>query len=333
MANKIYKAAVIGCGNIGAAAGNYNKTIQPATHAGAYSANKKTKLVGLAENNKERWPYLEKHYPGIKIYSDIGDMLNEARPDIVSISTPTKNHYENVLQAAQFGCKAILCEKPIATNVKDVLKMIDVCKKSGSLLFINHTRHFDPVYQRCGARIKNGIIGQIYQGNIYYYNGLFNNGTHLLDLIRLFLGDPVSIEARYNKTTYSSPEDLNVDGILTFKNNANITLQSLSKNYGFFNIRLFGEKGMIDVNNLLYEVIYKKKIKNKNFKGFYELSSAEKKEGRVRSVMTQPIKHIISCLEGKAKPISTGEDGLAVLRILLALKQGADKHGREILLK
>lgn len=330
---KQYKAAVIGCGNIGASIKNYNKAIQPATHAGAYLANKKTQLAALVEDNKERLPYLKKNFPGVKIYTDINIMLKEIKPDIVSIATPTALHRKHVLLAARRGCPVILCEKPLAYGINDAKEMIDVCKRSGSQLFVNHTRHFDPIYQKWSEKIKNNIIGRIYQGNIYYYNGLFNNGTHLIDLMRLFLGNPISVSAIYNKVTSSSPDDLNIDGILTFKNGAKVTLQSLSRNYGYFNIRLFGEKGMIEATNLLYEIIYNKKVKNKNFKGFFELSRKQRKEGQARSVMAPPINYLVSYFEGKAKPISTGEDGLAVLRILLALKQSADKFGREILLK
>ncbi|KKS26402.1 MAG: hypothetical protein UU87_C0002G0081 [Parcubacteria group bacterium GW2011_GWA2_42_11] len=327
---KKFKAAVIGCGNIGAAAGNYNKAVQPATHAGAYLANKKTELVALVENNKEHWPCLEKTWRNIKIYPSAEAMFKDISPDIVSIAASTGAHYELVMTAARNSCPVILCEKPIAYDLKQAQAMIEICRKNKAQLFINHMRHFDPLLQKWCAKIKGGLLGQIYQGNIYYYNGLFNNGTHLIDLLRMCLGDPVTVRAKYNLETSSNQEDLNTDGELIFAGGARIVLQSLSKNYGHFEMRLFGEKGMANFTNLLYEVIYRRKTANKYFKGFFELVSPGSKEGSPRSFMVSSINHVVSFLENKVKPVSSGEDGLAVLKILLALKQSADSGGKVV---
>ena len=54
MTKHIFKAAVIGCGNIGAAIKRYGKNVQPATHAGAYQHNRRTRLVALVDVDKEK---------------------------------------------------------------------------------------------------------------------------------------------------------------------------------------------------------------------------------------------------------------------------------------
>jgi predicted dehydrogenase len=190
-ANKIYKAAVIGCGNIGASAGNYHKAVQPGTHAGAYLACKRTKLTALVEANYKRHEYLRKNFPKVKLFVDMEKMFSEIKPDIVSVATPSGFHLKPVELAAGHKTPAIICEKPIAYTINEAERMIEVCKKNGSLLFINHQRHFDPLLNKWKEKINKGFLGTIYQGNIYYYNGLFNNGTHWLDLLRNYLGTPV----------------------------------------------------------------------------------------------------------------------------------------------
>lgn len=330
---KQYKAAVIGCGNIGASISNYNKAVQPGTHAGAYLANKNTRLAALVEKNFERLNYLKFNFPNIPLYTDADKMFKEIKPDIVSITVPTSFHYENVLLASRYKCPVIFCEKPISFNLEEAKKMISACKMSDSVLLINHTRHFDPIIKKWSKKIKKGFLGRIYQGNAFYYNGLFNNGTHIIDLLRMFLGEPISVSMRYNQITSNDGKDQNIDGIIIFKNNAVVTLQSLSRNYGYFGFRLFGEKGMIDFDKLCYETAVRKKIKNQNYKGFYELSQDIVREGAPRSFMASAINHAVLYLKKRIKPISTGEDGLVVLKILLAIKLSADNNGKEVFIK
>jgi len=327
---KKYNALVIGCGNIGAAIGNYNKAVQPATHAGAFQANPKTNLVSLVEKDKKRLNEAGKYFPKAKLYTDIDKALKENKVDIVSIATPSHMHYKHVLKVAKYRVPAILSEKPIAYKVKEAEEMIRVCKKNNSQLFINHMRHFDPILNKWAKKVRNNLLGQIFQGNIYYYNGLFNNGTHWLDVMRLFLGNPISVIGKYNRNTSTNPRDMNVDGTIIFKNDIKISLQTLNKNYGYFCLKIFGEKGMIDITNLGYEVHYRKKINNKNFKGFFELSEDIVKEGSTRSLMISAINHVVNFLDKKTKPISTGEDGLAILKILIALGKSAKAGGKEI---
>lgn len=330
MKKKNYKAAVVGCGNIGASVGNYNKAVQPGTHAGAYQLNKKTKLAVLVDVDKAQLEKAKKYFPGVPQYTDAEKMYKEIKPDIVSIATPTKHHYDNVMLAAENKVPIILCEKPIADDIQKAKEMIAACKKSGSRLFINHMRHFDPLLLKWAERVRGGHIGDVYQGNAFYYNGLYNNGTHLLDMLRMFMGEVDWVSARYNKNTSNKPDDLNVDGMIVFKNGALVSLQSLSKNYGFFGFRIFGETGLVNVRNLCFEVEYRKKINNKNYKGFYELDKKIKKEGKNRSYIKSVINYLVSYADGKEKAISTGEDGLAVLNILAAIKKSAEADGKKI---
>ncbi len=327
---KMYRAAVIGCGNIGAAVGNYNKAVQPGTHAGAYQKHKRTTLVALVENNIERHAFLKKNFPKVQLFADPEQMFKEIKPDVVSIATPTALHYNLVLMAARYKTSAILCEKPIAYTIPEAEKMIAACKKSNSVLFINHQRRYDPLLNDWSQKIKKGFLGAPFQATANYYNGFFNAATHLIDLLRMFLGEPVRVIAKYNETTSSQENDPNIDGMMFFKNGAVATLQSLSKNYGHFGFSLFGDKGWIGVTNLGFEVQYRSKVKNANYKGYFELSKNIKSEGKPRSLIIASVDTVVRCLDGKLKPYGIGEDGLAVLKILQAFKKSADQSGKEV---
>jgi len=328
--NKIYKAAVIGCGNIGTNAEAYQKNIKPGTHAGSYEKNARIRLVALVDIDQNKLKRAQKDFPNTAVYTDIQKMMKKERPDIVSIATPTKYHYENVLTVAHLKPKVILCEKPISHSISEAKKMILVCKKNKVTLFINHQRHFDSLLRKWSKKINRGILGQIYQGNAYYYNGLFNAATHLIDLILMFLGQPRTVTGKYNNETSNLPNDKNIDGLIFFKNDLKISLHSLSKNYGYFGLRLYGEKGMLNLTNLCFKIEHAPKIPNPYFKGYFGLSENVKSVGKPRSLIYETIKYIILFLDHQASPMGTGENALIVLKILLALQKSAKQNGKEI---
>jgi len=327
---KIYKATVIGCGNIGAGVDIYKKNIRPGSHAESYLKNKRFELCALVEANKERHAYLKKYYPGVKIYNTAEDMFLEVEPDMVSVATPTSDHCRAVALAADKKVPVILCEKPISYDLQEAQMMIKKCKENGVKLFINHNRHYDSLMTKWSEKIKAGLLGDLEQGMFQYYNGLYNNGTHFLDLVMMFAGKPICVMAKTNNKTSWNENDMNVDGLLFFENGFTLSIQSLSKNYGYQDVKIFGEKGMLEIGNMTYEIRYYKKIKNKNFKNFFQLNDEYQKDGVERSWMSGVMNYFVEYLDGKKQAISTGEDGLAVLKILQSLRKSASLGGKTI---
>jgi len=311
---KRYKAVVIGCGRIGAEEWSYPENIKPATHAGAYWANSKTKLVGLCDINPQRLKEAGRIFSGVPTYSSVKKMLEETRPDIVSIATHPDSHYRFVKMAANFGVRAIVCEKPISDSLKKAEMMVSICKEKGSFLFIGHLRHFDPLTRKYQGILRNGTLGEDLRVNCSYYNGFFNNGTHVVDLLRWFLGDIKRVSGCYNLKTSNPKKDKNIDAVLYFTNKSCATLSSLAEKKGRTEWVFYGKKGELSIKKLGMEIKYN-----------------NLKVGRPRSLMAAMILHITACLDGKEKPLSTGQDGLAVLKILFAVKKSADRK-REVAL-
>lgn len=332
MAKKqLYRAAVIGAGYIGAGVQHFDKKIQPATHAGVFEDNSRTELIALADPDKSKLDATKRYFPKARLYTSPQDMLEVEKLDIVSIASPTPLHYEHVILAAKHRVPVILCEKPLADTIARGRKMVEVCEKAGVQLFVNYQRHFDPLIQKWAKKIKNGDLGKLYQGNVYYYNGLANNAGHMIDLLNLFLGMPEEVDMRFNPTTETKGKGPNADGTLRYKDNLLMTLQSLSPFYGYFALTFIGEKGMLSITkNTSPEIEFRKKIQNKEAKLYFQLVDRGVKEGEARSMFAPMVSHLVSYLDGKVSPISIGKDGLAVLEVLDALLKSAEKNKREV---
>lgn len=327
---KPYTATVIGCGNMGIEENNFGTAVRPGTHAAAYHANPRTTLVGLADTSKERLEWAKKCYPKIPVFSSAKQLLKTLKPDIVSIATQPDSHASLTILAAQHKVRAIVCEKPITISTKGGQKMIDACKKNGSLLFINHGRRFDPLIRKCAADIKNGFIGEVLQATCYSYNGLMNNGTHTVDLLRFLLGEITAVQGWTNEKTSKSPHDKNVDARICFSDGAYATLQTLSPNYGLADCYIYGTKGRIAIQQLGYRLAYTPLIENKEWKGYHQLSAKSKIIGKPRSFMKSMVAHVVSCLNGEEVPVSSGQDGLRALQVLFALRKSAQAKGKRI---
>ena len=308
-----YKAVVIGCGTIGAAEWLYPTSIRPATHAAAFFQNTNITLVGLCDTNLKQVKKAGKFFPGVPLYSSAAAMLKETKPDIVSVAAHQDSHYELVAMAARLGVKAIICEKPMANSLQEAKSMVKICREKKCLLFINHSRHFDGILSQWQAKVKKGILGNIFQAHCLYHNGLFNNGTHMVDLLRWFLGEAKSVSGVYNNSTSNPKRDKNIDATIYFANGARATLQSLPEKSGLTEWAFYGRKGNVFLKNLGMDIHYQ-----------------NTKSAKPRSLMAQMVSHVVACLEGKEKPKSTGQDGLEVLKILFAIKESAKNNGKVI---
>lgn len=330
MAN--FNVAVVGCGRIGAQAPRADIRLQPVTHAAAWEGCPGATLVALVDPNSENLQRAHALFPRARTYANISQLFARERPDVVSIATPTPLHHETLLVIAAHRPKAILCEKPLALTISDAEEMVRVCRERGILLFVNHHRHFDPLLNRWANRAREGVLGDLLQGDAYYYNGLFNSGTHMIDLISLFVGLPKSVTARYNQRTTKDIADRNVDAMLRFDNGTTMSMHSLTPDYGVFDLRLFGDKGLLAICDVGFTVRYYKKISNQFFKGYFGLAEP-KISGGLRSMFAGVARHVVAALRGKAQPIGTGDDALRVMRALRALQESADNDGKEIIVQ
>ncbi|MDA1190739.1 MAG: Gfo/Idh/MocA family oxidoreductase, partial [Candidatus Poribacteria bacterium] len=177
------RVGVIGCGGIG---------IQHAT--GVVGSEKATVVAGCdlstgtLDKFKERWADTFT----IKPYTNVGEMLSQERLDIVTVATPDDKHADIVVAAAEAGVKGIFCEKPMATTVADADRMLAATEQRGTLLSIDHTRRWMPLWDYLHHElIPSGAIGDL-RYLIGTLSGaraiLFRNGTHLVDAM-VYLAD------------------------------------------------------------------------------------------------------------------------------------------------
>ena len=234
MTKKVYRAAIIGLGDIGATTalrgselGHLRGIFGRLSHAAAYHDHPRTKLVCGSSRDAERRARFTRDWGIENVYSDWRQMLETEDIDIVSVATNTPSHAEIVIDVASIGVKAIFSEKPIATTLNDAEKMVRLCEETRTVLVINHTRRWDPTFQRVRDLVMNNVIGELVQIDCSWPTGRLGClGTHHFDLVRWVAGAEVeSIIGFIDQTNTPDPGGLEYCdpggyGIINFRNNA-----------------------------------------------------------------------------------------------------------------
>jgi len=99
-------------------------------------------------------------------YQNFDSVKDNPDIDIVYVVLPNSMHAEFVIRSAQAG-KHVICEKPMAMNVKECDEMITACKKAGKLLSIGYRLHFDSYHLemiRLGTKKVYGNIKKMSAG-------------------------------------------------------------------------------------------------------------------------------------------------------------------------
>ena len=124
-------------------------------------------------------------------------MLDEVKPDVVSIGPRwLDQHRDMVVAAAERGIHIYL-EKPLCRTLAEADEMVAACERTHAKLAIAHTTRYSPRMPVVQEMIAAGKIGRVLElrgrGKEDARGGgedLWVLGTHIMDLIRLFGGDP-----------------------------------------------------------------------------------------------------------------------------------------------
>ncbi len=185
-----YRAAVIGVGKP-------NQPFQKGgghaighAHADMFKRNTRTELTAGGDINPDNLKFFQDKFGVPHGFLDNRQMLQEVKPDIVSIGTYVDLHRQILEDCARSGVKGVLCEKPFLNAPADVLPIRRIVEQTGIKIVVAHIRRYLPVMMRTQQLVRDGVIGRV----IAYLTGVENwdlteMGSHWFDLIRMFHDD------------------------------------------------------------------------------------------------------------------------------------------------
>jgi predicted dehydrogenase len=311
------------------------------------------RLVAVCDRDSERLHKVLAGYPTVRGCNSTAELFADPEVDAVAIATPVGTHAPLALAALAAG-KHVLVEKPLAANVSDAEAMVDAAKQAGRILMVDHTFLFSSPVRKMKELLQKGELGDLnFVDSVRINLGLFQHDVnvvwdlapHDLSIMDYLIGRlPRSLSAFGACHTPKSNgiEDvayLNLDfgaGLL-----ASFHVNWLSP----VKIRHFivgGSKKSIVFNDL--DPSEKIRVYDR---GISVEESLESRRGVLISYRTgdvwcphlpaveplqEMVRHFVNCIQTNQTPLSDGESGLRIVRILEAAQHSIKAQGGRITL-
>ena len=301
----------------------------------------------VADVRAERLAQVAKRYPAVRTTTDPQALIAAADVDAVVIATPVEHHFDLAMQALRAG-KHVLVEKPIASTSDQASRLVDEASTRRLVLMVDHTFVYTGAVRKMRELVDAGELGDLYYYDSVRINlGLFQHdvnvlwdlAVHDLSIMDYVLGQaPVAVSATGLAHLPDRPENI-----------AYMTM--------FFEGRLIGHVHA----NWLSPVKVRRTLLggSRRMVMFDDLDASEKIKVYDRGISVNPspenvyqmlvgyrsgdvwspqlpvtealgveAAHFVDCIVHHRTPITDGEAGLRVVRLLEAASDSMAGQGR-----
>ena len=258
----VFSAAIVGGGRIAGLADKPAEGGPVRTHAQAYVRHPRFRLDAVVDPDPERRERFRSVWRVPNTYASLDELLTAGVPDAVSICSVTSEHYPQLLKVIEHGgIRAVLAEKPVCEQPQQLQALLDLhATRPDVYVLVNHSRRFDPAHQRVAADIRAGRFGTLVSGRCDYYGGWLHNGTHLVDTLRMLVGELRVVAAQPGPP--ARPGDPCLD-VRILAGDAPIDLYGFDeRHYQLFEIDLRFTEGRVLARNFGEEIIIEKVTTN-----------------------------------------------------------------------
>ena len=328
------RAAIVGLGRIASLLEEDILREKPCTHAGAIASNPDCELVAGCDINEERRRLFAEKWQ-VPVYENAAEMLRIHTPHILAIATHPDSHYHYCGLAAVFGIQVVICEKPLADNIKDARNIARLVKQgdpAGSPVIItNHERRYSEDYIRAKAILGEEQLGRMLGVRAVLYMGktrrlldvFWHDGTHLADAV-MFLSDMVLKHRRSRgaKLTAETGTAWLEGGLYKEKTASPIPVIieiGAGRDYLAFEIEFSCEKGRLRIGNGIFEIW--ESTPSPYAEKFRSLRRTEEVFSGPTGYFANMVKDAVSCVKDPHRlPHSSAVDGLQVIKYLNSVK-------------
>ncbi len=281
---------------------------------------------------------------GIRHYSDCLELLKREKPDAVSVAVPTSAHCQVVLDALDAGCH-VLVEKPIAASLHEAERMVEEAGRRDLVLAVGHIERFNPAVIELKRRLDAGELGRAYQmharrlgpfpARMRDVGVVVDLATHDLDIMRWLSGsEPVRMYAETSREIHTTNEDI-MSGLIRF---ANETVGVLEINWltptKIRELTVTGERGMFRADYLTQDLFFFENAVAARghwdpmslLRGGVDEGSMTRFRINRREPLALELTAFLAASRGDQSVSVSGDDGIAALRLALAMIDSARTH-------
>lgn len=334
---KQIKVGVVGCGYWGP---NLVRNFRSV-------ADCQLKLV--CDTSAERLRHLKSLYPEVQGTTDYRQMLNGAGLDAVAIATSVQLHYP-MAKASLLAGKHTFIEKPMAATVAQCEELVQIARRKGLVLMVGHTFLYSPAVRRIKEIVQQGDIGEIRYICARRLNlGLFQRdinvawdlAPHDISIALHIIGDhPVAVNCRGSAHVTSDVEDVTTMCLSFPKQRTAIIHSSWLDPRKVREITIVGSHRMIvydDVAPLEKIRIFDARVERPphydtfaEFQYAYHYGDVYCPYIKQEEPLKTECQHFLDCIRQGLNPLTDGQQGMELVRILEASSESLKRGGAPV---
>jgi predicted dehydrogenase len=312
-----------------------------------------SRVVALSDLRRERLAQACDRYPALRTTTDYQDLLADPAIDAIVVATPVVTHYPLAMAAIEAG-KHVLVEKPLALSVAEATALVEAARRRGVVLMVDHTFVYTGAVQKIKELVDAGHLGRLlYYDSVRVNLGLFQ---HDVDVLWDLAAHDLAI---MDYVLRREPRAVAATGVAHVRgqpvNTAYLTCFFDDDLIAHFHVNwlapvkirrtlIGGDRQMIVFDDL--EPSEKVKVYDKgitvedgpaggNESAYallvgYRAGDMCAPQLSLTEALRVEAEHFVACVRGERPPITDGQAGLRVVRILEAASRSLAQHGRPV---
>jgi predicted dehydrogenase len=306
-------------------------------------------MKAMCDTSQARLDHLRSLYSDVEGVTDYDHLLNGVGLDAVVVATPIKHHY-SLAKASLLAGKHTFIEKPMASSAAECEELIEIAESKGLVLMVGHTFLYSAPVRKIAEIVQAGDLGEIRYINSRRLNlGLFQKdinvawdlAPHDISIILYILGEsPLVVNCQGNAHVTSGIEDVtNIS--LTFRQKRFATIQSSwLEPRKVREMTIVGTRRMIVYDDLqthekikIYDVRVERPPHYDTFADFhysYHYGDSYIPHLKQEEPLKAECQHFLDCIEKGTQPLTGGNEGLELVRILEAASSSLKNYGAPV---
>jgi predicted dehydrogenase len=318
-------------------------------YARVFNELPEARAVAVCDQRVERLQEVQRRFPEVFVASRLEELLVHDGIDAVVVCTEAASHY-SVAQRCLAAGKHVLVEKPITTKLDEAEELAMFAESNGTVLMVGHTFIYNSAVRKVKEYISDG------SGHIYYLhacrtnlgpirrdvNALWDLATHDIAIFNYLLDAvPDWVSAVAARVLKNGREDVGFislgydDRIL-----GHIHVSWADPNKAREVVVVCSDKRIVfnDLSGLEQVRVFEKGIcpliTEPLSYGEYRLQIRDGDILSPKIEVSEPLKnqcrHFLECIESGSRPLTSGWDGVNVVRVLKAMDRSVALHGARV---
>lgn len=308
--------------------------------------NNVTKVIAC-DAREERLKFIKEKFPSVELAKDCQD-LAESNVDIIVIATPVDTHYDLAKKALEAG-KHIWVEKPFTSTSHQAEKLIEIAESRNLKIFVDHTFIYNGAVKKIKELVDGGELGNV----LYFDSERINLGLFQRDVNVVWDLAPHDLSIMNYLLSKHKVKALSANGIANFNGKENLAHLSVyfeDNCFAHFHVNwvspvkirriiVGGDKKMLvydDMENFEKIKVYDSGVEFNTTETIHQ-ALVQYRIGDMFSPKINQVealalgaKEFISAINENRQPLTSGVDGLNVVKLLEASDRSIKNRGELI---